>query len=192
MNSGTISILGCGWLGLPLAKQLISEGYSVRGSVTSSEKLGMLKNEGVQAYQIILSDDSIQISDYAFFDCDVLIISIPPRRIDEIERVYPAQIGQLIPEILRAEIKKVIFISSTSVYPEKFQIAKEEDTLPPEKGSGKAIVLAENLLINRIEFKTTVLRFGGLIGADRNPARFLQKSVKSIANSPVNLIHQDE
>jgi hypothetical protein len=36
------------------------------------------------------------------------------------------------------------------------------------------------------------VRFGGLIGADRNPARFLLKSTQPIANAPVNLIHQDD
>jgi UDP-N-acetyl-D-mannosaminuronate dehydrogenase len=29
-----ISILGCGWLGLPLAKALLQKGFSVHGSKT--------------------------------------------------------------------------------------------------------------------------------------------------------------
>lgn len=33
----TVSILGCGWLGLPLAEQLLAEGYSVKGSTTRAE-----------------------------------------------------------------------------------------------------------------------------------------------------------
>ena len=50
----------------------------------------------------------------------------------------------------------------------------------------------KNLLKNLIDFETTILRFGGLIGADRNPARFLLKSAQPVANAPVNLIHQDD
>jgi nucleoside-diphosphate-sugar epimerase len=132
------------------------------------------------------------IDDPGFFETDVLVISIPPRRIDGIERIFPAQIAQLIPLILKYGIRKVIFISSTSVYPENRRKAKETDVLSPDKASGKALVLAENLLKNLIDFETTILRFGGLIGADRNPARFLLKSAQPVANAPVNLIHQDD
>ena len=192
MKSGTISILGCGWLGVPLAKHLLDIGFFVKGSVTSSEKLEILRNEKIQPYQIALDKNSSVISNPDFFDCDVLIISIPPRRIEGIEHIFPAQITQVIPFILKYGIQKVIFISSTSVYPENQKIAREIDLLNPDKESGKALLIAENLLNNLSDFHTTILRFGGLIGADRNPARFLLKSGQQVANTPVNLIHQDD
>lgn len=192
MNKGRISILGCGWLGMPLAKHFLERGFEVNGSVTSAEKFGLLQEAGIKPYRIVLSDSSSTVDDFTFFDCDVLIVSIPPRRIAGIEQIFPLQIAQLIALILKAEIQKVIFISSTSVYPDQLQIAKETDDLTPEKESGKGLVVAEELLLNRSEFKTTILRFGGLIGADRNPARFLLKSTRAIANAPVNLIHQDD
>jgi len=192
MTAGTVSILGCGWLGLPLGKYLRNHRFSVKGSVTTPEKFGLLRTSGVVPYRIVLNDSEIEVDDPAFFETDVLIISIPPRRIDGIERVFPAQIAQLIPVILKAGIQKVIFISSTSVYPENLQTASENDALSPDKASGKALVAAENLLKNLTDFQTTIIRFGGLIGADRNPARFLLKSDRPVANIPVNLIHQDD
>jgi nucleoside-diphosphate-sugar epimerase len=192
MKSGTVSILGCGWLGKPLGKQLLASGFAVKGSVTSPEKLGQLAGEGILPYKIILSDSGVIIDNPDFFDAEVLIISIPPRRVEGIERIFPAQIGQIIPFILKFGIQKVIFISSTSVYPDHFQSVTEENEPLPDKESGKACLLAENLLKNQTDFKTTVLRFGGLIGADRNPARFLLRSTQPVANIPVNLIHQDD
>jgi nucleoside-diphosphate-sugar epimerase len=192
MKSGTISILGCGWLGVPLAKHLLEKGFSVKGSVASVEKFGLLRNNGILPYQVVLNETSVDISKPDFFDCEVLIISVPPRRIEGIERIFPAQIGHIIPLIIKAGIRNVIFISSTSVYPDLRQTACEGDTYSPDKESGKALLLAENLLNNLTDFETTILRFGGLIGADRNPARFLQKSTRAVANTPVNLIHQDD
>ena len=192
MNKGTISILGCGWLGLPLGKFLISKGFSVKGSVTDTNKFEILSDAGISPYRIVLNETVAIVVDQTFFDCDVLIISIPPRRTNHIERIFPAKIAQLIPFILESGLSNVLFISSTSVYPDKNQLAKEEDTLVPDKESGRALLLAENLLNNLTDFQTTVLRFGGLIGADRNPARFLQKSTVPVPNSPVNLIHQDD
>ncbi len=192
MKSGTISILGCGWLGMPLGKQLLASGFAVKGSVTSPEKFDLLVDAGILPYRIFLNDSGAIIDNPEFFDAEVLIISIPPRRVEGIERIFPAQIGQIIPFILKFGIRKVIFISSTSVYPDHFQSANEDVQPLPDKKSGKACLLAENLLINHMEFKTTVLRFGGLIGADRNPARFLLRSTQAVANIPVNLIHQDD
>lgn len=188
----TISILGCGWLGLPLAQHFLKQGFSVKGSVTSETKLGLLRDAGVLPYRLVLSDTEVILDRPDFFSCEVLVISIPPRRNEGIEQVFPSQIRRLIPFILKSGIQKVIFISSTSVYPDQGQIAREEDVLPPGKSSGKALIDAETLLKEQSWFKTTIVRFGGLIGADRNPARFLLKSVQPIANAPVNLIHQDD
>ena len=192
MKSGTVSILGCGWLGVALGKHLRKRRFSVKGSVTSPEKFGLLRTSGIVPYRILLSESNVEVDEPAFFEADVLIIAIPPRRIDEIERIFPTQIAQLIPIILKSGIRKVIFISSTSVYPENLMTATENDVIYPDKTSGKACLAAENLLNNLTDFETTILRFGGLIGADRNPARFLLKSARPVANIPVNLIHQDD
>jgi 3-hydroxyisobutyrate dehydrogenase-like beta-hydroxyacid dehydrogenase len=35
MKNESISILGCGWLGLPLAGELVREGYAVKGSTNA-------------------------------------------------------------------------------------------------------------------------------------------------------------
>lgn len=192
MDKKTVSILGCGWLGVPLAKHFLEKGFSVKGSVTSPEKFEKLNLAGILPYQLVLSDTAIIMDDPAFFKCDVLILSVPPGRTEGIEQYFPAQIGQLIPFLLKFGIQKVIFISSTSVYPENSGTAKEDDPNIPDKASGKALLVAENLLKSQVDFGTTIIRFGGLIGADRNPARFLLKSVQPIANAPVNLIHQDD
>ena len=192
IENRSISILGCGWLGVPLAKHFLGNGIVVKGSVTNDEKFGMLRDAGISPYRIVLSDTEVILDDPDFFRCDVLVISIPPRRIEGIEQVFPSQIRRLIPFILKSGIQKVIFISSTSVYPDQNQLARENEILFPDKASGRALAEAENLLREQSGFKTTIVRFGGLIGADRNPARFLRKSTQPIANAPVNLIHQDD
>lgn len=192
MEKGKISILGCGWLGVPLAKHFIEKGFTVKGSVTTSEKFDLLRHSGILPFQIVLNDSEVTVDDFHFFDCDILIFSIPPGRSSGNSENFPKRILQLIPLILKAGVSKVIFISSTSVYPENLQIARENDWSVPDKESGKALLQAENLLKEQTGFETTIIRFGGLIGADRNPARFLVRSSGTVANAPVNLIHQDD
>ncbi|MGQ7869448.1 NAD(P)H-binding protein [Sunxiuqinia sp. sy24] len=188
-----ISILGCGWLGFPLAEQLLVKGFQVKGSVTSRLKLKKLKAAGIEPYRLVLDVDKVQLKDQTFFDTDLVIVAIPPKREEFIETIFPAQIKQLVKLLEEFKVPQVMFISSTSVYNELNGEVREDNVLLPQKSSGKALVVAELLLTQNPHFKTTVLRFGGLVGADRNPARFLSRKTTAISGSkPVNLIHLDD
>jgi nucleoside-diphosphate-sugar epimerase len=123
----------------------------------------------------------------------VVIVAVPPRRTPDVESSYPARIGQIIPFLQHFSVPRVLFISSTSVYPESAGTVSENDAVSPNKDSGKALLKAEKLLQRDQSFQTTILRFGGLIGADRNPARFLSREKGILDGSrPVNLIHRDD
>ena len=42
-----IAVVGCGWLGFPLAKNFVELGNTVIGTTTSSEKLSDLQEAGI-------------------------------------------------------------------------------------------------------------------------------------------------
>jgi nucleoside-diphosphate-sugar epimerase len=195
-----ISILGCGWLGLPLAKSLLSKSYEVKGSTTSESKLEVLKNAGISPFQIQLEPHQIigNMEDF-LNETDVLVIDIPPGLRKEIssslEMTFVNKIKNLIPYIEKSGIQKVIFVSSTSVYGDSFPIVEiTEDTKPnPDTESGKQLVIAETLLQSNSYFKTTVIRFGGLLGDDRHPIKFLagRTNVEN-PDAPVNMIQRED
>jgi nucleoside-diphosphate-sugar epimerase len=189
-----ISILGCGWLGLPLAKQLIQNGYLVKGSTTSADKLPLLESFDINPFKIVLNSKEIEGPIDAFFDqSDILIVDIPPKLRSVEKDDFVAKIELLIPEIEKANVSKVIFISATSVYADCNEIVTEDSIALPETESGIQLLATESLLKNSTAFKTTVVRFGGLIGQDRHPIRFLagRNNIEN-PNSPINLIHLDD
>lgn len=188
-----ISILGCGWLGLALAELLIKKGYSVKGSVTEQAHVKELQNRGIDAFKIAFMPTLNADADLSFFECDVLISCIPPKRQADIAIYYRNQINALIEAVNVGGVTNIIYISSTSVYPNTKTKVTEDELSEPKKESGKALVLAEQLLMTSVLFKTTTLRFGGLIGYDRHPGRFLAggKNLKN-GDVPVNLIHRDD
>jgi nucleoside-diphosphate-sugar epimerase len=195
-----ISILGCGWLGFPLAKKLIEIGFEVKGSTTSENKLDILKSNNIEPFLLKLSETKISESISEFLEnSEILIIDIPPglRKITEpkTEKTFVAKIKKLIPFIENSTIKKVLFISSTSVYADTASISTvtEESILHPDTESGKQLVEVENLFLNNSHFTSTIIRFGGLIGEDRNPINMLAGKT-NIANpeAPINLIHQED
>ncbi len=198
-----IAILGCGWLGLPLAKSLLSKDYEFKGSTTSESKLKVLKNAGISPFQIQLEEHQIigNMEDF-LKETDVLIIDIPPGLRREIsnsnEMTFVNKIKNLIPFIEKSGIQKVIFVSSTSVYGDSnnFSTSLEvtEETKPnPDTESGKQLVIAETLLQSNPHFKTTVIRFGGLLGEDRHPVKFLagRANVEN-PDAPVNMIQRED
>ncbi len=188
--SKNIGVLGCGWLGLPLAEYLLKSGHRVSGSSTSKSKISMLNSKKITPYLLKVSKDGID-GDLGFFDeLDLIIIAIPPRLKSNPKKRFDLMIKQCKKVCIDHNIREVIFISSTSVYGNLSGVLTEESQLLPESISGKQLVSCENLLVNTPEFSTTILRMGGLIGADRHP--IFQLSKKTFVDNPngrVNLIH---
>ncbi|BAX82231.1 Rossmann-fold NAD(P)-binding domain-containing protein [Labilibaculum antarcticum] len=189
----TISILGCGWLGLPLAKFFIKNGYSVKGSTPTPEKISILAENGIIPYRILLNPEINTDFDADFFNSEIIVVNFPPKRREDIEEFHPQQFKALIEQVRLSSIKKLIFISSTSVYANLNRIVTEADNQISEKNSGKALRVVENMLLAQDDFKTSIIRFGGLIGYDRKPGRFFSKMKNAVeGDTPVNLIHQDD
>lgn len=188
----TISILGCGWLGLPLAKRLVKEGFRVKGSTTSPAKVSVLEEAQIQAYVFKVTDGfEGEVED--FFEADILVLNIPPgRRNPKVETEHPQQVARVVKAAIKGGIQQLVFISSSSVYGSNNDIVTERTTAAPTTGSGRALVRAEQLLQEQ-DITLTILRMAGLFGPNRHPARFLagKKDVKN-ATAPINLVELDD
>lgn len=192
MTNERISILGCGWLGMPLARLLIEKGCRIKGSSTREENLETLRDAGIEPFRIIL-DPHMHGDSPGFLDSDILIVNIPPERRDDIVEYHVLQISSLIDALAASPVKKVLFVSSTSVYPSCNREVAEDDAVDPESATGQALLHVEEMLQAETGFQTTVVRFCGLIGYDRNPARYLHR-MHELADpeQPMNLIHRDD
>ncbi len=172
-----VSILGCGWLGKPLAVSFLEEGYFVKGSTTSEEKITDLEALDIESY-------IVNISEYEEFDTflntDILIIAITSKDIDGFEN--------LISQIQDSSVQKVIFISSTSVYGRINKVVTEEDDV-----LNTPLTEIEDLFRKNTFFETTIIRFAGLYGGERHPANWF-KNGKKIPQPKgfVNMIHRED
>lgn len=192
-NKKAISLLGCGWLGFPLAKDLISCDFKVKASTTSPDKIPLLKEAGIDPI-LVQFDHSLPEPDLSqFLDADILIVSIPPgRRTAEGSENYRRMGDTLITQIPKSGISKLIFISSTSVYSDSNSVLSESSEISPETASGKVIAKIEKSLF-ALPIQVIVLRLAGLFGPGRSPGRFFAgKTNIPNGHAPVNMIHLDE
>lgn len=173
----TISILGCGWLGLPLGQRLRKVGYSIKGSTTRMGRIELLNQKGISPFQLSL--ENVQQVPDSFLASDVLILATPSKNLVGYE--------QLLEKVKQSPIKKVLFISSTSVYPNTNETVYE--TAPTNSSPLTAI---EQLWLNCPTIDSTVIRFAGLYGYERKPGNFIRDGILKNPNGYVNLIHRDD
>ena len=188
----TISIIGCGWLGLPCALRLAEKGYQVKGTTTTESKISTLKQIGVRPFLLQLDTDDPPLD---LFETDMLFITFPPGRAATNTMLrYQGRIEKIISACKEKGLKRIIFASSTGVYSGKPNepIVNEASTPDPRRESARAMYSAEQML-SRYSDQLTVLRFGGLVGPGRKTAKFLagKKNIPNPKNA-INLVHLDD
>lgn len=196
MPPSTISILGCGWLGLPLAQQLVAQGWTVRGSTTTPGKLETLAEAGIDSYLLTLDPEPRGDRMGPFFDADVLFVNVPPPRgADDLTQFVRAQTEAVLDAARQGGVEWILYVSSTSAYANLNRVVTEEDAYEgtPSRTSGAALREAERLLFEADGVDATVLRLAGLYGPNRAPGRFLAgRTGVSGPGAPVNMVHLDD
>lgn len=175
--SKSISILGSGWLGIPLADSLMKLGHEVVLSTSNQEKLEDLQSHGYKAVQIDIATHNELPTE--FQNSEVLIIAITSKDVNAFR--------SLIEQLKTSRIKQVIFISSTSVYDFcNCEITEETPT------NNSPIAQIEKVFLEQIPERTTILRFSGLFGYNRKPANFFRYKAIPNPKAFVNMIHHDD
>ncbi|PHR26592.1 MAG: uroporphyrinogen-III C-methyltransferase [Fluviicola sp.] len=182
-----ISIIGLGWLGEPLGVSLAQNGYGVKGTTTSEERLMELSRHPFYVGKLQLEEAGIKGDWETIIEgSKTIVLNFPPGKHKEAYGTIMRHICERTP----AE-KRVIFVSSTSVYGNDNREVSEESETNPQRRSGTEVLSAEGILRSHFGKNLTVIRMAGLIGPKRHPGRFLagKKSLKN-PSVPVNLIHQ--
>ena len=189
--SGSVAIIGCGWLGHALAKQLLTDNYKVTVTTQSKEKQLKLQQENIDTEILSLPVSEHEDVKLSVFNHDTLVIAITPQ-IRQGRDDYPQKVAQLVKLAESGKVKKVILLSSTAVYNGLSGLVNEQATLDINAHK-VAIITAAEQAARHFSGETVILRLAGLVGDDRHPGRFLQgKKLLSDPQAFINLIHQDD
>ena len=186
-----ISIIGCGWLGLPLGKVLVAAGHSVSGSTRSIDKFPSIEAAGIQPYQFSLEPMPTGSEFNELFQTDLLFINIPPGTKRNPPSFYEEQVKYLTYLADQHQVSRIIFISSTSYYPQTNDWVDERTPYDLSKGSKEAVVQGEKQ-IRKANAQTLIFRCAGLMGGNRIAGRWFAGKPTKGADTPVNYIHRDD
>ncbi len=122
---------------------------------------------------------------------ETLVLTIPPMLNDpEAEKVRLNQWGKWMNKN-RPNIKRMIYISSTGVYPKRNGLWQEDSEFEPDTNSGKLRLITEKTLASF--FKLHVVRPGGIYGNGRGIDVRLQSGKHiTVSGTPVHRIHVND
>lgn len=170
-----IAIVPLGWLGSSLLKSLKEDGHEVAGSYFSK------KRDDHDSFFFDINDDNS--NPIELDEADTIILNIPPSHVEDNKKVFSF--------IDKYTDKKILFVSSTSVY--GLQGHVDEGTQPsPEGKNGELLLEIENYLHkNHPDF--VIIRSAGQFGGERHPGKYLSgRQNLTGANLPINLVSQHD
>lgn len=188
----TITLVGCGDIGRRLADRLDSTRFHVVGLRRSA-----IKSNAIEYRQVDCSN-AADLTDALPQQSDVIVVTMTPsQRSDEGYRQAYVQVVDNLLAALKQKLppRLILFVSSTSVYPQSDgQWIHEDCATEPSSYSGKRLLEAEQRL-QQSPYPSCVVRFSGIYGPDRN--RLIEQVIGGEASAdrpPLysNRIHIDD
>lgn len=186
-----VAILGCGYVGIELGRQLLARGHEPIGVRRSAEGCEAIEDAGFEAVRADVTD-SEALSRVPDVDAIVFAASSGGRGAEAAREVYVEGLRTAIEQFAgRADPpERLIYTSSTGVYGDHGGDWVDEAT-PTEPTTEKTRVLreAEEVALDS-PITGTVVRFAGLYGPDRyRLERYIEGPV---TEGYLNMIHRDD
>lgn len=172
-----VAIIGLGWLGLPLAQHLSTQGWQVKGTKRTDVNI-----EGIDTFRFCLGDRfDTELGE--LLRVDSLVINIPPSKFSDDD--YFNGIKELVQAAMLQNVRHILFVSTTGVFPQQCGIFDEFYNDLPESSTVKVERWLQTLSIH-----CDIIRLAGLIGKNRHPVYYLAgKTNLPNGGQPVNLVH---
>jgi nucleoside-diphosphate-sugar epimerase len=190
-------VIGCGFLGLPLALRWQNQGDSVFATTRNKQRSLEFSDIGLHPLILDTTDPvSLEQLQQQSFDTVVVAVGMDRSRYDSVHHVYVGGLENVLKN-LSEDIGQLIYVSSTGVYGDfGGEWVDESSPTDPQRDGGKACLEAEQLLqSSRFSDRATVLRMSGLYGNERVPTKSAVESKqwnKLSATGYLNLIHVDD
>lgn len=185
-----IVIVGCGWLGLQLAKVLCDAGHQVLASRRNVQGLARLPH-GVKPLLLDLPATNIAADAVSALHKAIVVCAIPPALRRSGAGSYVEALTQLAQLLQSAGSLGVVHFSSSGIYQGLSADVDESSLLRRESDRVATLAEGEAILQRALPLCIT-LRLAGLMGPGRHPGRFVAGKTLANPDGLINMLHADD
>jgi len=187
-----VAILGCGYVGLELGRQLTDAEHEVVGVRRSEAGLDAIEAAGFESVRADLTDAG---SLDAVPDVDWLVYaaSAGGRGVDAARAAYVDGLRTVVETFgaRAAPPERLVYTSSTGVYGDHGGgWVDESTTADPATERQRVLLEAERIALDAAPMDGTVVRFGGLYGPDRYRLDYYLDG--PVTEGYLNSVHRDD
>lgn len=186
----SVLIIGCGYVGVPLAKAWIHAGHAVYGTTRSAARRDLLRKEGIEPILLDLLTPPFDLP-----QADLVYFMVAGSH----DETLPQGMANALSVLAARPPRKFIYTGSTAAYGDHQgewvdEASDRKATHPP----GLRLIRTEEILLAAIRkerFPGTIARLSGIYGPRRIPGRDLVLKGGPLVGDPdayLNLIHLDD
>ncbi len=195
-----VLIVGCGYVGLPLGKELVRRGYDVFGLRRSALAAAEMQAAGIRPLLADVTQPESLAKLPRDFDWVVNCTASGGGGAADYQKIYLEGNRNLIAWLAGSPLIKFLYTSSTSVYAQNDgSVVTENSPAEPDAATAQVLVETEKLLLTAVaarKFPAVVLRVGGIYGPARGHAfkQFLRGEARIEGDGArwLNMIHRDD
>ncbi|HEX4119781.1 MAG TPA: SDR family oxidoreductase [Verrucomicrobiae bacterium] len=195
-----VLVVGCGYVGLPLAAELVHLGHQVFGVNRSPERAADLRARGIEPLTADVTQRAALDAIPQPFDWVVNAVSSNKGKLDDYQQIFLNGTHHLLDWLAATPPKKYVHVGSTSVYTQTDgSLVKETSLAQPTTEMGLVLAETEQALLRAYrdrKFPAVLLRTAGIYGPGRGHL-FLQylkdeAHINGKGERLLNMIHRDD
>jgi len=194
-----VLIVGCGYVGQPLGRELVRRGHDVFGLRRSGLAEAELRANGITPLHADITQPETLATLPREFDW-VVNCAAAGGGAGDYRKIYLEGNRNLVAWLAGSPLKKFVYTSSTSVYGQNDgSVVTEKSPVEPEADTSKILVQAEKFLLSAVaerQFPAVILRVAGIYGPARGHwfKAFLrgEARIEGDGSRFLNMIHRDD